>query len=77
MKDVYIKIHNARDTMHTNQTGHFPATSNTGYKYIMTLVEVDGNYIDTEPMKNRSVGSMIKAYLALWNPQESSNQQHC
>jgi hypothetical protein len=32
----------------------------------MMLVEVDGNYIDAEPMKNRSAGSMIKAYLALW-----------
>jgi hypothetical protein len=33
----------------------------------MTLVEVDGNYIDAEPIKNRSARSMIKAYLALWN----------
>ena len=32
----------------------------------MVLVEVDRNYIDAEPMKNRSAGSMIKAYLALW-----------
>jgi hypothetical protein len=32
----------------------------------MVLVKVDGNYIDAEPMKNRSAGSMIKAYLALW-----------
>ena len=67
MRDVYIKIHNASDTMYTDQTGHFPATSSTGNKYIMTLVEVDGNYIDVEPMKNRSARSMIKAYLALWN----------
>jgi hypothetical protein len=65
MRDVYIKIHNESDTMHTDQTGRFPATSSIGNKYIMTLVEGDGNYVDTEPMKNRSVGSMIKAYLAL------------
>ena len=32
----------------------------------MVLVEVDGKYIDAEPMKNRSAGSMIKAYLVLW-----------
>ena len=32
----------------------------------MVLVEVDGNFIDTEPMKNRSEGAMIKAYQALW-----------
>ncbi len=32
----------------------------------MVLVEVDGNFIDGEPMKNRSEGAMIKAYQALW-----------
>jgi hypothetical protein len=29
-KDVYIKVHNATETMHTDQTGRFPATSNKG-----------------------------------------------
>jgi hypothetical protein len=33
----------------------------------MVLAKVDGNNIDAEPMKNISEGSMIKAYLALWN----------
>jgi hypothetical protein len=33
----------------------------------MVLVEVDGNYINAEPMKNKLEGSMIKAYLVLWN----------
>jgi hypothetical protein len=32
----------------------------------MVLVEIDGNYIDAEPMKNKTERSMIKAYLALW-----------
>jgi len=66
MHDVYIKIHNVTETMHTDQTGRFPATSSKGNQYIMVLVEVDGNYIDAEPMKNRTEGSLIKAYLALW-----------
>ena len=66
MKDIYIKVHSASDTMYTDQPGRFPATSSSGNQYIMVLVEVDGNYIDAEPMKNRSAGSMIKAYLALW-----------
>ena len=63
--DVYIKVHNATDTMHTDQTGRFPATSSKGHQYIMVLVEVDGNFIDAEPMKNRSEGSMMKAYKTL------------
>jgi len=56
----------ANDTVHFDQTGRFPATSSRGNKYIMVLVEIDGNYIDAEQMKNKTEGSMIKAYLALW-----------
>jgi hypothetical protein len=59
MQDVYIKIHNASETMHSDQTGRFPATSSRGNKYIMVLVEVDGNYIDAEPLKNKSKGAMM------------------
>ncbi len=32
----------------------------------MVLVEVDGNYIDAEPMKNKSARSMVKSYIELW-----------
>ncbi len=32
----------------------------------MVLVEVYGNFIDAKPMKNKTAGSIIKAYLALW-----------
>ncbi len=67
MYDVYIKIHNVSNTMHSDQTGCFPATSSSGNQYIMVLIEVDGNYIGAEPMKNRSAGSMIKAsFFTLW-----------
>ena len=65
-KDIYIKIHNVHETMHTDQTGRFPATSSRGNQYVMVIVEVDGNFIDAEPMKNRSEGAMIKTYQALW-----------
>jgi hypothetical protein len=67
MHDTYIQIHNANDTAHSDQTGCFPVTSSSRNKYIMVLVEVNGNFIDVEPMKNKTAGSMIKAYLALWN----------
>ena len=66
MHDVFIKIYNVSETMYTDQTGRFPATSSRGNQYIMVLVEVDGNYIDVEPMKNKSEGSLIRAYLILW-----------
>ena len=66
MRDVYVKIHNAGETMHSDQTGRFPATSSRGNQYVMVLVEVDGNYIDAEPLKNKSEGAMIQAYQTLW-----------
>jgi hypothetical protein len=67
IKDIYIKIYNATEMMHSHQNGHFPTTSSKGNKYIMVLVEVNGNYIDAEPMTNKLEGSMIQVYLALWN----------
>ena len=65
-KDISIKIYNVRETMHTDQTGRFPATSSRRNKYVIVLVEVDGNFIDAEPMKNKSEGAMIKAYQTVW-----------
>ena len=65
MRDIFIKIYNAGE-MQSNQTGCFLATSSKGNQYTMLLVEVDGNYIDAEPMKDKSEGSIIKAYLTLW-----------
>jgi hypothetical protein len=72
MRDMFIQIHNANDTAHSDQTGCFLVTSSSGNKYIMVLVEVDGNFIDAEPMKNKTAGSMIKAYLALWKQLKAS-----
>ena len=42
--NIYIKVHNAAETMHTDQTGWFLATSSRGNQYIMVLVEVEGNF---------------------------------
>ncbi len=32
----------------------------------MVLVEVDRNFIDAEPMKDKLEGAMIQAYTTLW-----------
>jgi hypothetical protein len=37
--DVYIRIFNTEETMHTDQTGRFPANSSSGNKYIMVLLK--------------------------------------
>ena len=49
-KDVYIKVHNATEMMHINQTGRFLATSSKENQYVMVLVEVNGNLINAESM---------------------------
>ncbi len=65
MRDIFVKIYYAGE-MQSDQTGRFPETSSNGNQYIMVLLEVNGNYIDAKPMKNKSEGSIIKAYLTLW-----------
>ena len=65
--DVYIKIFNARDTIHMDQIGNFLVTSSHGNKVIIVLVNVDGNYVDAEPAKDHTDVLLIKAYTALWN----------
>ena len=64
--DVFISVFNAHDTVYTDQTGGFPVTSSRGNKYVMVMCEVDGNYIDAEPMKSRTTDSLVKTYLILW-----------
>jgi hypothetical protein len=36
--------------IYSDQMGRFPVTSSGGHKYIMVLVEIDSNFISTEPM---------------------------
>ncbi|KAL7481119.1 hypothetical protein ACHAW6_006805 [Cyclotella cf. meneghiniana] len=63
--DIFARVEELRNTIYTDQTGKFPITSSRGNKYIMTMVEIDANAILVEPMKNRTGGKMIRAYMAL------------
>ena len=62
--NIYIKVHEAKETMYTDQTGAFPVQSWKGNRYIMILCKIDSNAIMSEPMKNRTAGEMIRAYQA-------------
>ena len=64
-KDVYVKIWDTQEKVYTDQTGRLPWQSYKGNRYVMVLVEVNANYIDAEPMKNRTEQEMIRAYQAL------------
>ena len=64
---MYVKVYDAtKCAMYTDQTGRFPVTSSQGHKYLMVAVELDGNYIDAEPMKARTTQELVKAYQAIW-----------
>jgi hypothetical protein len=66
-KDVYLRVFDAtKKTMYSDQTGKFPITSARGHKYIMVAVELDGNYIDAEPIKSRKAKALTEAYQAIF-----------
>jgi hypothetical protein len=39
--DIFIKVEDLSETIHTDQTGGFPFTSQHGYRYIMTAIHLD------------------------------------
>ncbi len=56
--------------MYSDQTGRFTITSASRHKYTMVAVELDGNYIDAEPIKSRLAKELTEAYkriYARWN----------
>jgi hypothetical protein len=72
-KDVYLMVFDAtKKSMFSDQTGKFPITSARGHKYIMVAVELDGNYIDCEPIQSRTAKSLTKAYQAIFQRWKST-----
>ena len=63
--DIFVAVHEAKETIYTDQTGAFPVQSKSGNKYIMILCEIDNGIIISKPMKNRTAGEMIAAYKRL------------
>ena len=68
LKDVYLRVFDTtKKAMYTDQPGRFPITSAGGHKYTMVAVELDGNYIDAEPMKSRSAKELTEAYKRIYS----------
>jgi hypothetical protein len=61
-EDIFVRVTDLANTIHTDQTGVFPMTSQCGYRYIMVGILLDANYIYCELMKNRTEDEMISAY---------------
>ena len=72
-KDVYIMVFNAtKKSMYSNQTGKFPITSACGHKYIMVVVELDGNYIDCKPIQSRKATALTNAYQTIFRRRKTT-----
>jgi hypothetical protein len=51
--------------IYTDQTGCYPVFSSKGNTHIMILYEYDGNFIMTEPIKNRTAAELLRAFQVM------------
>jgi hypothetical protein len=58
---AFFLIEDLSDSIHTNQMGAFPFTSQQGNRYIMVAIHLDANYIFVKSMHSRSKEEMIRA----------------
>ena len=60
-----VDLLDPKETIYSDQTGAFPVTAQSGARYIMVMVTIDGNTVLVCPIKNRSDQELRKAYLTL------------
>jgi hypothetical protein len=65
--DIFVHIKDLAESIHYNQTGAFPYTSQQGNCYIMIAIHLDANCIFCKPMKNRLEDEMIEVYQKIIN----------
>jgi hypothetical protein len=70
---MFIKVVDIADTIHSNQTGAFPFTSQRINRYIMIAIHINANYIFCKPMKNKTEGKMIATYQQVINRMCTAN----
>ena len=62
LNDIFVRVVDLTDEIHTDQTGAFPRTSQRGNRYILVAIHLDANYIFAKPMKTKTEGEMIRVY---------------
>jgi hypothetical protein len=67
LNDIFVRMEDLNEEIHTNQTGAFPYTYQRGNRYIMVAAHLNANYIFANPMKNRMEGEMIRVYQKILN----------
>jgi hypothetical protein len=65
--EAFFRIKDLSNSIHTDQTGAFPFTSQRGNRYIIEAIHLNANYIFIEPMRSRSKEEMIRAYKKIIN----------
>jgi hypothetical protein len=60
--DVYFREMEMSETIHSDNTGPFPHTSQWGNKIVMVAVHLDANYIFADPMRNKTDGERLHVY---------------
>jgi hypothetical protein len=71
LKDVYLWLFDTtKKAMYSDQTGRFPITSAGGHKYTMVAVELDGSYIDAEPIQPQNLPRHTNGFTPDGKPQE-------
>ena len=62
---LFLKVTECSSKIYTDQTGRFPITSSSGYKYIMIAYDYDSNNILAEPIKSRTSLHIKNAYQTI------------
>ena len=63
--EAFFRIEDLSDSIHTNQMGAFPFTSQHGNRYIMVAIHLNANYIFVKPIRSKE--EMIRAYEKIIN----------
>jgi hypothetical protein len=66
-QEAFFRIEDLSNSIHTDQTGAFPFTSQRGNRYIMVAIHLNANYIFVKPMRSRLKEEMIRAYKKIIN----------
>jgi hypothetical protein len=72
-KDAYLRVFDAtKKALYTDQTGQFPIMSARANKYIMLVVELDGNCINEQPVQSRKAKDLTEPYQKIFQRWKST-----
>jgi len=66
-REAFFRIDDLTNSIHTDQIGAFPFTSQQGNRYIIVAIHLNANYIFVEPIRNPMKEEMIRAYEKIIN----------